>query len=70
LPSVKTNNLNNDGIEAISKDTPHMEAQIKDVLMKDDDLQIDTIDYLMSNPEAAQSLTSMVKKNKESNEKL
>ena len=47
-----------------------MEAQIKDVLMKDDDLQIDTIDYLMSNPEAAQSLTSMVKKNKESNEKL
>ncbi len=68
LPSVKTSDLNKDGIEAISKDTPNMEAQIKEALMKDDDLQKDTIDYLKSNPETTESLTGIVKENKGSNE--
>lgn len=68
LPSVKASDLNKDGIETLAKDNPNVEAQIKDALMKDEDLQKDTINYLKSNPETTKSLASMVTKNKGSNE--
>jgi len=64
LPSVKASDLNKEGVEALAKEQPNMDEQIKDALMKDDGLQKDTIDYLKSNPETAQSVASMVTKNK------
>ncbi len=67
MPSVKASDLKKDGIEAVSKEKPNMEAQIKSALMKDEDLQKETIKYLKSNPETTKSLTSMVAKNKGSN---
>lgn len=67
LPSVKTSDLKKDGMEALSKDKPNVDSQIKDALMKDEDLQKETINYLKSNPETAKSVAGMVTKNKGSN---
>ncbi|WP_297708090.1 hypothetical protein [uncultured Eudoraea sp.] len=67
VPDVKTSDVQKDGIEAISKENPNMDAQITDALMKDDGLQKETIDYLKSNPETTKSLTSILAKNKGSN---
>ncbi len=67
MPTVKTSDLKKTGIEAVSKEKPNMEAQIKSALMKDEDLQKETIKYLKSNPETTKSVTNMVKDNKGSN---
>ncbi|WP_034059157.1 hypothetical protein [Lacinutrix jangbogonensis] len=66
LSKVSASDLKKDGMEAISKEKPNLESQIKSALMKDEDLQKDTINYLKSNPDTAKSLTSIVLKNKES----
>ena len=65
LPSA--GDLQKGGMEAISKEKPNMDAQIKNALMKDTDLQKQTMDYLMTNPKTTESLTSMITENKGSN---
>ena len=67
LTKVSVSDLKKDGMEAISKEKPNLELQIKSALMKDDDLQKDTINYLVSNTDTAKYLTSIVQKNKGSN---
>ena len=67
LPKLKTSDVKMDGIESVKKEQPKLDSQIKDALMKDEDLQKETIDYLKSNPDTAKSLTEIASKNKGSN---
>ena len=61
LPSVTTSDLKKEGVEALSKEKPSMDAQIKSALMKDEGLQKETISYLKSNPDATKSLLGIFK---------
>lgn len=67
VPSVKSSDLQKSGVEAMAKENPNTDAQIKEALMKDEGLQKETIDFLKSNPETAQSLAGILSKNKGSN---
>lgn len=63
LSTAKASDLKKDGVEALSKEKPNLDEQIKDALMKDEGLQKETINYLKSNPETVESLAGMVTKN-------
>lgn len=62
LPSVKSSDIT----KAVTESTPQLsskqEDQIKKALMKDEDLQKETIDYLKSNPETTASIAKMAAK--------
>ena len=70
VPGINTSDVKKSGMDAVSKENPNMDAQIKDALMKDEGLQKETIDYLKSNPETTKSLTNIAAKNKGSNREL
>ncbi|MGB5355927.1 MAG: hypothetical protein WBN11_04460 [Eudoraea sp.] len=68
VPGINTSDVKKSGMDAVSKENPNMDAQIKDALMKDEGLQKETIDYLKSNPETTKSLTNIAAENKGSNQ--
>ena len=70
LPSVNTSDLKKEGVEALSKEKPSMDAQIKSALMKDEGLQKEAIGYLKSNPDAAKSLMDIFKNSKGSSSEI
>lgn len=70
LPSVKSKDLTKAATESVSSLSSKQETQIKNALMKDDELQGKTIDFLKSNPETASSLMGMAKANKGNNKGL
>lgn len=65
--SVKASDLKKQGLELVSKESPNLEAQIKDALMKDEGLQTETINYLKSNPETTKAMAGMAKSGNVSN---
>jgi len=62
LPSAKK--LTKKTEQAISKEKTNMDDQISKALMKDEDLQKETIDFLKSNPDTKSSLMGLLTKNK------
>ena len=67
LSTPKASDLKKDGVEALSKEKPNLDEQIKDALMKNEGLQKATISYLKSNPETVESLVGIVTKSGGSN---
>ncbi|MFT4847700.1 MAG: hypothetical protein ACI83B_000221 [Sediminicola sp.] len=70
MPSLNSSDAKKAGLEAVSKEKPNMEGQIKDALSKDEGLQKETINYLKNNPDTAKSVASMAKKSGGSNKGL
>ena len=64
MPSMSTNDMKKVGTEALAKQSPEVEKQIKDALMKDEGLQKETINYLKENPETTSALAGILTKNK------
>ncbi|MCP4884832.1 MAG: hypothetical protein GY908_13710 [Flavobacteriales bacterium] len=64
MPSVTTNDMKKVGTDALAKQSPELENQIKDALMKDEGLQKETINYLKKNPETTSALAGILTKNK------
>ena len=64
MPSINADDVKKVGAEALAEQNPEMDKQIKDALMKDEDLQKETIKYLKENPETASSLTKILTENK------
>ena len=66
MPSVSTDVVKKAGMEAATEQSPELEQQIKDALMKDEGLQKETINYLKENPETTNSLSKIIADNKDS----
>lgn len=66
LPSISTDDVTKAGTEALAKENPELENQIKEALKKDEGLQKETIDYLKKNPETTSALTKILADNKDS----
>ena len=64
MPSISTNDVKKVGVDALAEQSPEMDKQIKEALMKDEGLQKETIDYLKENPETASALTNILTENK------
>lgn len=63
MPTLNSSDAAKAGLEAVSKEKPNMEGQIKEALKKDEGLQKEAINYLKNNPETAASVANMAKKN-------
>jgi len=66
MPSISTDDITKAGTEALAKENPELENQIKEALTKDEGLQKETIDYLKKNPETTNALTKILADNKDS----
>ena len=64
MPSISTNDVKKVEVDALAEQSPEMDKQIKEALMKDEGLQKETIDYLKENPETASALTNILTENK------
>ena len=66
IPSLKTEDVTKAGVEALNKENPELENQIKEALQKDEGLQKETINYLKENPKTTSALTKILADNKDS----
>lgn len=66
LPSISTDDVTKAGTEALAKENPELENQIKEALQKDEGLQKETINYLKENPETSSALAMILTENKDS----
>jgi len=66
MPTVSTDDVKNAGVAAAAEQSPEVEKQIKDALMKDEGLQKETINYLKENPETTNALSKIIGDNKDS----
>jgi transcription termination factor NusB len=66
MPSVSTDDVKNAGVAVAAEQSPEVEKQIKDALMKDEGLQKETINYLKENPETTNALSKILVDNKDS----
>lgn len=66
MPSVKTDDVKNAGMAVAAEQSPDVEKQITEALMKDEGLQKDTIAYLKENPDTSNAVTEIVGQNKDS----
>lgn len=64
VPDLKKVDVDNEKAEMISKTSSDMEGQISEALMKDKDLQNETIDYLKGNEGTKEMMMGMLKNNK------
>ncbi len=70
LPSVKKSDVKKEGAEMVSKTSSDTESQISEALMKDEDLQNETIDYLKGNDGTKDMMMGMLKGNKGGSKEL
>jgi uncharacterized membrane protein YvbJ len=66
MPTVNTDDVKNAGVAVAAEQSPEVEKQIKDALMKDEGLQKETINYLKENPETTNALSKILVDNKDS----
>ena len=66
MPSVKTDDVKNAGMAVATEQSPDVEKQISEALMKDEGLQKDTIAYLKENPDTSNAVTEIVGQHKDS----
>ena len=66
MPSVSADDVQAADIEAIAEQNPDMTDQIKEVLMKDEGIQKEAIDYLKNNPETTDAISQIIADNKDS----
>ncbi len=60
MPTVNTDDVKNAGVAVAAEQSPEVEKQIKDALMKDEGLQKETINYLKENPETTNALSKIL----------
>ncbi len=66
MPTVNTDDVKNAGVAVAAEQSPELEKQITDALMKDEGLQKETINYLKENPETTNALSKILVDNKDS----
>ena len=66
MPSVSADDVQAAGMEAVAEQNPDMTNQIKEVLMKDEGIQKEAIDYLKNNPETTDAISQIIADNKDS----
>lgn len=66
MPSVSADDVQAAGMEAVAEQNPDMTDQIKEVLMKDEGIQQEAINYLKNNPETTDAISQIIADNKDS----
>jgi uncharacterized membrane protein YvbJ len=66
LPSVNTEDVKEAGMAVAAEQTQDVEKQIKEALMKDEDLQEETIGYLKDNEDTSDAIADIIGENEDS----
>jgi hypothetical protein len=66
VPSVTTEDVKDAGMTIASEQNPDMEKQIKEALMKDENLQEEAIGYLRDNEDTSDAITEIINENEDS----
>ena len=65
-PSITADDVKSAGMEAVTEQSQDVTKQIADVLMKDEGIQKEAIDYLKNNPQTTDAISSIIAENKDS----
>jgi len=66
VPSVTAEDVKDAGMAVAAEQTPDLEKQIKEALMKDESLQEETVGYLRDNEDTSDAITEIIGENEDS----